>query len=127
MATITINKAPYKSFGGIRLVSGTINFDSSYPTGGELVDIPLKEVHGMFIENKAGYMFEYDRANKKVKAYTPVKAQAAHTHTENTAAAYTQNATTAAGGAISASTAAEVANGTNLSTVTEVAFLAWGY
>lgn len=103
MATVTIKKAPFKSFAGIRLVSGYISFSSSYSTGGEAVDIPLKEVHGMCIENKAGYMFEYDRANKKIKAYRFDYPNAA------------------------AGPAVEVAGATDLSALINVAFLAWGY
>lgn len=79
-ATVTIKKAPYKSFGGLRMVAGEIAFDSSYPTGGEAISLPINDVWGMVIENKSGYLFEYDRTNKKIKAFTPTKAQGSHTH-----------------------------------------------
>jgi hypothetical protein len=160
MATVTIKKAPYKSFGGIRLAAGEIAMSNSYTTGGEAVDLGLKEVMGVFIENKNGYMFEYDRANKKVKVFTPTKAQTAHTHNafqilnsqvaadqtafveikDGAGAALTAPAYIAAAGggsdfyvptdsagAISASAAAEVADATDLSALTGVAFLAWGW
>jgi hypothetical protein len=55
-----------------KMFTGTIAFDASYPTGGEawdmsaLMPVSLKAV---FIENKSGYVFEYDYTNKKVIAY----------------------------------------------------------
>lgn len=87
-----------------RLVTGTIAFDSSYPTGGEALDLSgkLKTLKSVMLENKSGYVFEYDYANKLVKAY------------------YYDYDAGADGAAI------EVANTTDLSAVTGVRFTAIG-
>jgi len=163
----------------VGIITGKISFDSSYPTGGESLDLTdrLKTVLAVFFENKGGYFFEYDYTNEKVKAYTPSvqhnhdftgSALSAHSHK-----AFTVNATEAAGdvtafvsitegdgtaqssvkighpggagsdididtesvsagtpsGTISnasASAGAEVGNGTDLSSVTNVRFVAYG-
>lgn len=51
----------------------TIDFDSSYPTGGESLtdgDLGLNDDNfDCFIHFKAGYNFEYDKANQKVLVY----------------------------------------------------------
>ncbi len=56
---------------GIGMLTGSLAFDSSYPTGGESVDLSniFSDIHLVLIEPKAGYVFEYDYTNKKVKAY----------------------------------------------------------
>lgn len=171
--------------GRLRTAVVSFDFDSSYPTGGEVLDLTDQfpnEVLAVLVEPKNGYLFEYDRANKKIKAMTPLKAIAAHTHaftgdslathqhaqnftTGSTAAAdstsgvLVENAagsetavrfmgtaidttyelgnsgatsggtpagTNADAGAISASAAAEVADGTDLSGVTDVRMIAFG-
>lgn len=90
----------------LRIITGQIDFDSSYPTGGEAMDlssyfpVALKAV---FIENKAGYVFAYDYANKKVLAY------------------YADYDAVADGALI------QVANTTDLSAVVDVRFMAIGY
>lgn len=65
---------------GFKLVTGSIAFDSSYPTGGEAMDLskifPV-DLHMVVIENKSGYYFEYDYTNKKVKVFNALPA---HTH-----------------------------------------------
>lgn len=110
--------------GDRRAVIANIDFDASYPTGGESVTPAqfgfVTRIDFLIAEPKGGYTFVYDRANSKLLAYT---TGAAHTHTENTAAAYTQNATT---GASTAAAGSEVANTTNLSTLTGVRVLAIG-
>lgn len=96
-----------KTFGGnLKVLTGTFDFDSSYPTGGEACDLsqyfkgdPL----GAIFAPKAGYVFEYDATNKKVKAY------------------YADYDAAADGALI------EVANTTNLSAVTGVPFIIWGW
>lgn len=106
--------------GNAFMVVADITLSSSYPTGGEPIEpksLGLNAIYGLMAYPSGGYLFEFDHANKKLKAYTPVKAQAAHSHTENTAAAYTKDATTATAGAVSAAAASEVANATNLSSV----------
>lgn len=145
MATLNVNKVNTRHLTGLRLVTGTIDFDASYPTGGEAISLPLSEVNGMLIENKAGYSFEYDRVNKKVKAFTPTVqhthdllltgGQAAGDALQQLAGVVGKTAAgnvTAAGGASNiqnkaAAAASEVANATDLSALTGVAFLAWGW
>ena len=61
-----------------------ITFDSSYPTGGELLTprmLGMNVIEFVEIEPSGGYFFEYDHANQKVKVLTPIKAVAAHDHT----------------------------------------------
>lgn len=77
--------------------TGQIAFDTSYPTGGEAMDLSdvLKEIRAVFIEMKGGNDFEYDYDNDKVLAYVT-------------------------------STGAEVANEVDLHTVVGVRFMAVG-
>jgi len=88
----------------VGIVTGKISFDSSYPTGGESLDLTdrLQTVLAVFIENKSGYIFEYDYTNKKVKAYYGNYDQTSD-------------------GALT-----EVANTTDLSSITNVRFVAYG-
>jgi len=135
MAIVNLDRVQTRRLYGLRLVTGTIDFDSSYPTGGEAIELPLNDVKGMFIENKAGYVFEYDRTNKKVKAFTPTAA-IANTLSASVDAGATAVTSTAANGSIitlsgqagiPATPASEVTNGTDLSSLTGVAFFAWGW
>ena len=90
----------------VKMVRGTIAFDSSYPTGGETLDLSKEmptEVQQVIIENKSGYIFEYDYTNKLVLAY------------------YFDYDATADGPAI------QVANTTDLSGLTDIRFTAIGY
>ena len=139
----------------IAVVMGEFDFDTSYPTGGEALDLSalIPNLVGVFIENKSGYYFEYDYTNKKILAYN---ALAAHNHKSFTV----KESDTAgdksafvgikdgAGGAVtgvtighagggtdadvisSTSTVApgsEVASTFNLSAILKVRFMAWGY
>ncbi len=56
---------------GIGMLTGSLAFDDSYPTGGETVDLSgyFSDIHMVLIEPKSGYVFEYDYTNKKVLAY----------------------------------------------------------
>jgi hypothetical protein len=131
--------------GNLRSTIAEVTFDSTYPTGGEEINPQSLGIHGLdfvLATPSDGYLVEFDHATNKLKVLTPTNASAghahtftgdalvAHSHTENTASAYTQNATTAtvsggtpsgaisSDGSIVASPANEVANGTNLSTLT---------
>lgn len=86
---------------GMGFEIGRIAFDSSYPTGGETFSIDLKEVVDVFIPQWGGYLFEYDRTNTKIK----VKVETG----------------------TSASALSECASGTDLSALTSVPYLAFGY
>ena len=62
--------------GNIRQTIATINFDSSYPTGGESLtarNLALGTVDNLQVFPKNGYMFEYDYTNSKLKAYHPTR------------------------------------------------------
>lgn len=103
-----------------------VTFDNSYATGGLALTAATLGFNDnannlvVFALDKSGISFEYDAANAKLKA---LAGTGAHTHTENTAGAYTQNATT---GAVTAATfnvgATEIANGTDLSSITTIVF-----
>ena len=61
----------------LKISFGTFTFDSSYPTGGEAMDLSTEfdDVYGVHFENlgstagTGALVFNYDRANKKVQAY----------------------------------------------------------
>lgn len=58
----------------LKLLSGSIAMGSSYPSGGESASVNLaryfKLLHHVLIETQAGYTFQYDKTNNKIKAYT---------------------------------------------------------
>jgi hypothetical protein len=88
------------------LYTGTIDFDSSYPTGGEALDLASNtRIETLIAQSKSGYVFEWDAANQKLLAYR-------------------QKDPAAAGGADIA--LPQVANATDLSAVTGVQFIAIG-
>lgn len=90
---------------GFKLLTGKIAFDDSYPTGGEALDLSnffSRIISFIAFEPTAGYIFIYDRTNKKVKVY------------------YADYDAGADGALI------EVADTTDLSALTEVYFLAVG-
>jgi len=110
--TITYRSQTYKtdnkflahiaSRGGF--VAGSIAFDNSYPTGGESFDLRGqfngKDPYLVLFEANSGYVFQYDYTNRKVKAYY----------------------TSTSGGAL-----VEVPNAADLSSLTDVRFVAFGY
>jgi len=130
------------------ILIGTITFDSSYPTGGE----PLTPaITGQFMtllrmtfDQRGGYLFEFDRANKKVKVLHPRAAIASTLAVSTPALAHEAGATTVTSTAatmpshaaasctisgvagVAAGAGAEVPNGTNLSALTGVSFIAVG-
>lgn len=89
----------------LKFKTGTISLDASYPTGGYALDLAqfFSTLLGAMFETKAGYLLEYDYTNAKVKAmrfdYPAV----------------------AVGAAI------EVAAAVNLSAVTNIRYVAWGF
>lgn len=90
---------------GLKIVTGTVAFDASYPTGGEAAtDISghFTEVLGVMLAPTAGYTFSYDKATNKVLAYW---------------------VDTSVDGAAQA----QVADTTDLAAVTGVFFIAVGY
>lgn len=60
------------SFGGqLKILTGSIAFDNSYPAGGEAMDLSalFNVLKGIAFEPQGGFMFQYDHAAKKVKAF----------------------------------------------------------
>lgn len=52
------------------LYVGEVDLDSSYPTGGEAVDVTGNQSFEVLVaQSKAGYVFSWDRANQKLLAY----------------------------------------------------------
>lgn len=92
--------------GGDRLaiLLGEIDFDASYPTGGEALDLSalIKKILYIQFESMAGYIFRYDHDNSKVMAYWGDNDNAAH------------------------AALAEVTNTTDLSALAGVKFMAFG-
>lgn len=88
---------------GLKMLHGSLAFDSSYPTGGEPLDLTAyfpNSVHFVLIEPQAGYVFVYDYANKKVMAYWT--------------------------GASTSAVLAQITDTTNLSALSAVHFIAFG-
>ena len=84
----------------------TSDFDASYPTGGEPLtpgDLGLRVVNRLEASPKSGFIFEYDKTNEKLLAY------------------YADYDAVADGALI------QVADTTDLSAVTGVEIMAWGY
>lgn len=71
---LTVTKTKEGVAGDLRYVTGTLAFDSSYPTGGESLtaaNLGMSKIWVvMFPENKTGYAFEYDYTNSKVLVYS---------------------------------------------------------
>jgi len=128
---LTISVVERTVFGNKRIVIADVDFDSSYPTGGESLqasDVGLKAIDFLQATPKSGYIFEYDYTNEKLKAFYPTKSQ-----DSNLAATVTVTGTTGDGdagtydvsfsgekGTVDAGPAEEVANGTDLSSLTDV-------
>lgn len=69
---LTVEQLGRTNVTGNRLtVALKITFDSSYPTGGEALDLTtyVSNIETVGIEVSGGYVFQYDRSNKKVLAY----------------------------------------------------------
>lgn len=119
--------------GGLCLLSGTIAFDSSYPTGGE----SATGITGLFktclqiqCDSFGGYLFTFDKTNSTIKALAPVDVIAG----SGTAATNNFLFKSATAGKIEVdgtgtayqSAAAEVLDTTDLSGLTAVRFIAMG-
>ncbi len=92
------------SIGGTKhLYWGTVAMDSSYPTGGEALDVAANtRFEVLMAQPTSGYVFQWDTANQLLKAY------------------YADNNNAADGPLI------EVPAATDLSTVTGIQFVAFG-
>tara|TARA_Y100001937_G_C7135996_1_gene340022 strand:+ start:4817 stop:5128 length:312 start_codon:yes stop_codon:yes gene_type:complete len=69
---LTVEKLGRTNVTGNRLtVALKITFDSSYPTGGEALDLTahVANIETVNVEVSGGFVFAYDRTNKKLKAF----------------------------------------------------------
>ncbi len=69
---LTISNLVRHNVGDARLHVGTIDFDSSYPTGGESLtpaNVGLTKIDSIDFDSTSGYTFVYDHTNQKVLAY----------------------------------------------------------
>lgn len=85
-ATATVTKK-YGIGGTATLYVGTIAFDSSYPTGGEAIDVSGNERLEVVLAQHASYTFEWDQNDQKLKVgwgdYSAA-ADGAHVEVANT-------------------------------------------
>ena len=129
---LTISVVERTVFGNKRIVFADVDFDSSYPTGGESLqasDVGLKAIDFLQATPKSGYIFEYDYTNEKLKVFYPTKSQSSSlaatvtvdTYSSTYAEAGTYNVSFSnTKGTVDAGPAEEVANGTDLSSLTDV-------
>lgn len=121
--------------GGVRMISGSIAFDSSYPTGGELANGAngitryFKSCKQVLCEQNSGYLFEYDATNTKIKVMVPVNVAegAATAGANNTLVVANSQVEIAGTGAAQQVAGVEVSNTSNLAGLTAVKFVAYGY
>ena len=69
---LTIGNLIVSNGGNKRRVTGTLDFDSSYPTGGEALtaaNVALSVIDSIQVHPKSGYTFDYDYTNALVLAY----------------------------------------------------------
>ena len=109
-----------------------VDFDDSYPTGGESLtpgDFGLEVIEMMIIAPQDGYVFEYDYTNEKIKAMVPIDAgsSSAVAGANNTLVATTGAVEIAGTGNAFQQVGAEVTDTTDLSGVTGVKCFAIGY
>ncbi len=73
--SLVIDNIHRDTAGKTKRVLHTLDWDAAYPSGGEPYDpailFGLKDVKSILIESAGGLVFEFDKANKKIKAYWP--------------------------------------------------------
>lgn len=136
--TVTLPRDGSGLVGNLRWVRGTIDFDSSYPTGGESLtaaNLGLRTIDLLLVQPQTGLVFEYDYTNAALLAYVQgVAIAAAGAATIDDFALTGVGASTARSIGLDASATTpvlfgglkQVANTTDLSTITGVRFLAFG-
>ncbi len=80
---ITVTLKERRRLGNAYMNILDVALDDSYPTGGEAItarQLGLNVVDFVLPSPAAGYIPEFDHSNMKLKMFTPVKIQAAHTH-----------------------------------------------
>jgi len=131
--TITVDRK--ERMGKRHYRSGTIAFDASYPTGGESLtpaDLGMRTIDILLSAPAGGLMFEYDHTNQKLKAIYPTGGGAVPAALADPVVSVPSGATTVTSAAAqpdlteTAGRSREVANATDLSTITGVRFVALG-
>jgi hypothetical protein len=125
--------------GNLRYAYVTIDFDSSYPTGGESLtaaDLGMRTILDINIRPKSGLVFEYDYTNSKVLAYTQGVAHGAAGAVTLDDYPVTAGVGATSGASISREASAtsplrlgplkEIASTDDLSSITGVRVFAWG-
>ena len=112
---VTFTEKKRAKLGNAYAVSADITFDSSYPTGGEALAASafgLNNIDIMLCETASGYMFQYDYANAKLKAFYPRAALTGSLVVADTAATLTGDTD------VAAAAGAEVTSTADLHTIT---------
>ena len=112
---LTYTEKKRAKMGNAYAVLADITFDSSYPTNGEALAASvfgLNSIDIMLCETAGGYMFQYDYANAKLKAFYPRAALTGSLDVADTAATLTGDTD------VAAAAGAEVGNTVDLHTVT---------
>ena len=142
---------------GFGILTGTLNFSGTYSTGGVSitgVTQYFKSCKSVMCDAHSGYIFEFDRANSKLKIRYPTKSQSsnlalsAHSVTDTLAIAAGSTAVTSTAangdiisgsitvadhsfsgtkGQVDSGVGEELANGTDISGITGVPFEAKGW
>lgn len=142
--TVTRDSPFYQTSGNQVKVAGRIDFDSSYPTGGETLnasDIGLAQIDDIEFTGRSGYVFSYTGAlpatSVSVLVFAPTGGTAPTTIADPslgatgamTAGGADSTALTThthPGSAITGGRGVEMGNTTDLSTLTGVRFRAFG-
>tara|TARA_R100001509_G_C4882301_1_gene220552 strand:- start:3549 stop:3860 length:312 start_codon:yes stop_codon:yes gene_type:complete len=69
---LTVEQLGRTNVTGNRLtVALKVTFDDSYPTNGEALDLTayVSNIETVHVEVSGGFVFQYDRTNKKLKAF----------------------------------------------------------
>ena len=112
---LTFTEKKRAKLGNAYAVSADITFDSSYPTGGEALAASafgLNNIDIMLCETASGYMFQYDYANAKLKAFYPRAALTGSLVVAESAATLTGDTD------VAAAAGAEVTSTADLHTIT---------
>lgn len=134
--TVTLDYPRAKKIGpSLKTISGSIAFDSSYPTGGELangangITRHFKSCKQIICEQNSGYLFQYDQSNTKIKVLVPFATQAngGVAGANNTIVVANSQTEIAGAGAVGQYAGTEVSNTANLVALTAVRFVAYGY
>lgn len=136
---VTVTALERGTFGNMVAFLGTIDFDTSYPTGGEplsAAELGFQSIKFIIFEPTGGLVFKYDRTNGKVLAYAQgVLVGAAGSETLDDfpvtagvgVTADTHISAKTGAGTVGLGALKEVPNTNNLSTITGVPFIAIGF